>query len=59
MTPPDPRATIFDNLGPRRSPTRNIQTSENAEVSGDMVNQTPSDWTLPPPNWGTVKGFRL
>jgi hypothetical protein len=58
MTPRDSSTTNYDNLAPRRNSTRNIQTSENAEASGTMIAQNPSNWRLPPPDWGTVEGFR-
>jgi hypothetical protein len=58
MNPPPPRTNNYDNLAPRANSTRNIQTSEKAEASGTMVTQTPDDWRLPKPNWGSVGVFR-
>jgi hypothetical protein len=57
MTPPEPRTINYDNLAAGRNPTPNLQTSEDAEASRTMVTQN-TNWKLPQPDWGTVKGFR-
>lgn len=38
----------YDYLGPVREPPRNIQTSEAAEASGEMVSQR-LKWPVPKP----------
>jgi hypothetical protein len=47
----------YDYLGPVRVPPQNIQTSDDAQASGEMVTQNERGWSLPPVRWPRPKGF--
>jgi hypothetical protein len=47
----------YDFLGPVREPPQNIQTSDAAEASGEMVTQKQVGTSLPKPRWPWPKGF--
>lgn len=47
----------YDFLGPVRMPPQNIQTSDDAQATGEMVKQNERGWSLPSVRWPRPKGF--